>query len=347
MAKRSKIKLRVRKISVAAPENNEVISIIVRPRVRAVCKTYNIGFDTLVDFLKEIKYREVNENSLLDSEVLILIEKHFNSDKNIKDQNRGKTNVEFIKPNINSGFDKSIVEKEIEKREPLLPLKIDLFSRNKHEVIYKQYPKILSKFNDTEVYNLCSKMSSSFARKLCKQLDKSKSNKQLILYQLHFISNKALQIFGGKILSFIYSLRPLKFKNSSAIEVQTYSKVIPGFPILSFQTENSSFKISFFVKQDKKNKLKADLRIFSSKNFEEVGSFDEDGYVLYKLEKFKPYLTMFCQEAKNKPFEIFSGVESGSCEICGRELTHPGSLRIGIGPNCASNYNIDKSLYND
>ena len=64
-----------------------------------------------------------------------------------------------------------------------------------------------------------------------------------------------------------------------------------------------------------------------------------------KLEKFTPQLTMFYEATEKGNFEISSGIESGKCDLCPRSLTHPTSLRIGIGPICARNHGIDRSLY--
>lgn len=350
MAKKKKIKRQKPFISI--PDNSKTKTIITRPRVIAVCKAYNIADDTLLDFLNSKGYRNLNPNSLLDNDALKLIDLQFQSDKIAKDRVRGKTTIEFINPKptqtISSANDKKIKEAEIKLyREQVLHLTSDLFNKSKQQVKFKGYPVVSSNFSDNEAINICSKMSSSFTRNLCKQLYNPKSNRQLLIYQIHHIANKAHKIFGGKILTFIHSLRNLNFKNQTASEIKTYTKVVPDFPIISFDTGNTSFKISFFVKQTKKdNKLKADIRLFAPKTYEQIGIIDEEGYIMAKLEKFKPQLTLFYQATKNNSFKIFSGVETGNCEICGRDLSHPISLRIGLGPICAKNNGVDRVLYN-
>ena len=100
------------------------------------------------------------------------------------------------------------------------------------------------------------------------------------------------------------------------------------------------------MKYNKKSKnLQPDIRLFSFKNHEEIGYIDEEGYVMTKLEKFKPQLNLFYEATRGQRFKIYSGVETGNCELCERLLTHPTSLRIGIGPICAKNNNIDTTLY--
>lgn len=337
---------------ILSEDNLKVNTIITRPRVIAVCMAYNIGDETLLDFLKGKGYKNLNKNSLLDAKALDFISKEFESDKSIKDKLRGQTAIEFIDviTTINPKFKSvnKIEEVAIQtSTEPALYLIDDIFNQIKQKILYKNYPILLSNFSDTEAINICSKMSSSFTRNLCNQVNTSRGKRQLIIYQLHYIANRSRDIFGSKILTFIYGLRNLKFKNQTANEIQIYSKVVPSFPIFSFNSGHSNLKISFFIKQIKKNnKLRADIRIFDSKEFEEIGVIDEDGYVIGKLEKFKPQLTLFHNATKNNSFEIFSGVETGNCEICGRELSHPISLRIGIGPLCAANKQLDRVIYN-
>jgi len=84
------------------------------------------------------------------------------------------------------------------------------------------------------------------------------------------------------------------------------------------------------------------MRVFDSKSYVEVGSLDEQGYIMTKLEKFKPQLHMFYETISAGNINIYSGVETGNCDLCGKELTHPTSLRIGIGPICAKNNGINK-----
>lgn len=350
MKKKKKIKRQ--KPFIALPENSTQKSLVGRPRVGVLCKAYNISDDTLIDFLHSKGYRDLNLTTLLDENAIRLIQNQFQSDKYAKDKVRGNTTLQFTNPKPTIPIQKATnIESQQSAtktyREPILHLSSNLFNKQKVQVECKGYQTLTSNFQDSQAINICSKMSSSFTRKLCKQLHNSNANRQLILYQIHHIANKALSIFGGKILTFIHGLRNLNFKNQTASEIQTYKKVVPDFPILSFETANAGFKISFFVKQSNKDgKLKSDIRLFAPKTYEEIGAIDEEGYVMAKLEKFKPQLTLFYQATKDNNFKIYSGVETGNCDICGRELSHPVSLRIGIGPICARNKQVDGTLYN-
>lgn len=87
--------------------------------------------------------------------------------------------------------------------------------------------------------------------------------------------------------------------------------------------------------------LKADIRLYLEKTYEQIDFIDEEGYVLSKLTKFKPYLTLFYQATKNNNFRLYSGVEMRNCDICGRVLTHLVSLIVGLCPICAERTEMD------
>ena len=321
-----------------------------QPRLLNVCKVYNVSSATLIDFLKGLGYKNLSNTTLLDDNALSVIAKTFKSDKAAKDKIRGVTSVTFMSHENNSpkmqkaNPDSSTSETYNQK---ILYLESNFFDKLKNKVFYKTLPDIDSHFSDFEAVNLCSKMSSSYTRSLCKQFDNSKTKSPFVIYQIHFIANKALNLFGGKILSFIYNLRKLRFKNQTAKEITTYSKVIPDFPIISFTSKDASFKISFFLKQDKAaSQLKADVRIYETSGHQEIGHIDSDGNAILKLEKYKPQLNLFYEAIRDNDFKIYSGIETGICDVCGYKLTTPVSLRIGIGPICAKNLNIDTSIYN-
>ena len=328
-------------------------TLTLRPSIANILTQYNIGKETLFAFLYKSGYRgykDLSLNSSLDEYILPKIHKQFQNDKNIIDKVKGTTILNFTnskpknKISVNSDVNPTV---ESTFKHKLLHLKSNLFARPKATIKYKNFQPLNSFFSNTEAINLCNKMSSSFTRNLCNQINQQKCSSPLLIYQIHSIANKALKIFGGNMLTFIYGLRNLKFKNNTALEIKTYDKVIPNFPIISFKSNSVAVKIAFFVKRDRQsNQLNSDIRLFSTKSFQQVGLVDEQGYVTTKLEKFKPQLTLFYEATEKNNFEIYSGVETGRCDLCPHTLTHPTSLRIGIGPICAKNHKIDRILYN-
>lgn len=342
----------IKKIAVRSEPIQSEITVTTRPRAMAVCKLYNVSFDTLTDYLIRIGYGKIKSNELLENDLLEIIKKEFTSDKIEKDKLRGNTNLNFINPKTTRKSKNIKIQPVIKSNENLLQdatilLKNDIFKEKSVEIQYKQLPVLSSYFSDMAAINICKKMNSSYARELCKKYYLPKENSALIRYQLHYIANKALVIFGSKILTFIFGLRQLKFKNNSAIEIRNYQKVIPDFPIITLITKDEiPFRLTFYIKKIKNNNtLKGDVRLYNFKNNEQIGYIDEQGYILSKLNKFTPSLSLFYESISNNSYSIYSGVESGTCAICGRDLTDSISLRIGVGPTCAQQIGIDFSLY--
>lgn len=309
-----------------------------------VAKIYNVGTDTLIKFLKNSGFGTFEKNTILSELQLNKVHNKYFRDKLEREKVTGKPKISWITSD-------EIPHRSDKKTEPavntskFLHIENDQFFKVKQIVRYSNYPEIRSHFTNLEARHICAKMSSSFTRRLCTEVS-IHSTSEFANYQLHSIANKALRIFGGKILSFVYSLRPLKFKNNTAIETQTYNKVVPDFPIMTFSTKGSSFKIAFFVKKTgTKDKLEKDIRVFDSKTFKLIGTMTDEGDVLIKLNDFKPRLTIFYEESGIGEIILTAGVEEGNCDLCNLPLTVPLSLRLGIGPVCAKKSGVDRSIY--
>lgn len=305
-------------------------------RLKPFCIFFGIAYDKAFEYLKSKDFIEVRPNvTLLNYHKQWLLTKF-------------RPDLYLNPPSFLNTSSPKFSEEENYKEQVLL-LKYSLFSKVVNTIRYKSFAEINSFFTHDQAIRLCSKMSSSYARAVSKRASKliSESVENISIYEAHFIANKALSIFGNKMLTFIYMQRKLAFKNSTAIEVNTYSKVIPDFPLISFILDDKTkFRISFFVKRSKiSGKLCPDIRMFSSKEKVEIGKIDCDGFILSKLTKFRPQLSLFYEKINLGQFEIFSGVEDGVCECCKLPLTHPTSLRIGLGPICAKNWNLDGKIY--
>lgn len=207
-----------------------------------------------------------------------------------------------------------------------------------------------TRFTDKQAANICGKMADAYARNVALKYSGVAHQVQgsIYRYQLHYFANKALAIYGGAVLTFLAGLRPLKFNNTSAYLVKRFVLVQDiiatgvDFPALTFQsTGGNDFTMAFHL-APAGNKGRRPVQIF--RNQIKVGSigfrgeaFDASGNALTKAMAVKPSLLIFCdylKSSKNPAF--YSGVETGSCFVCGRLLTDPRSIRYGIGPTCLS-----------
>lgn len=252
-------------------------------------------------------------------------------------------NLIIIKPQKSKSNSNSDTDSTYKR--PVLRLDRNIFDRHKQEIKHRKLPTINSHFSDIEAIGLCNKMSISLARNLCSQINNPNSNRQLLIYQIHAIANKALKFSVEKCLRLFTSCEIFNLKIERLWKLKTYQNVIPDFPIISFSTDKTSFKIAFFLKRSRdNNQLKPDIRLFSFKTSEQIGFIDEDGYVMAKLEKFKPQLNLFLEAMVDNKFEIYSGVETGVCELCSHNLTHPTSLRRNWAHLCKKSQHRQNSL---
>lgn len=298
-------------------------------KLSSVAETLKIENDVLLNYL-------INNGSCTDYNIdsyLTMEEIHLAIDRFEKIKSKQK----YLKTVEWTGAKNPIIVKNN------LFLRRDIFTKVISVISHAKFGSFRSHFTDSQAQEICAKMSSSFARSTANkwQATKDKNEKEELRYQLHYMADEALKVFGGKILTLIFELPKLKFKQKTAIEVKTYQNVRPDFPLINFIDNQSKFNVAFFTKQDRKksNTISSDVRIYN-KSYEPIGSMTKEGYIQWKLSKFRPQLRLFLDGLKDKQYRIYSGVETGICDICDRTLTDPESLRIGIGPVCAKNLNL-------
>ncbi len=220
----------------------------------------------------------------------------------------------------------------------------DIFIKERIRIEITGFDSFITYFTDEQAINLCSKMSSSYARRLCSDIYRNFPGKDmnLIKYQIHYIANRALKVFGGKVVTFVLGLPKLKFKSPGAEEVRTYLNVNPEFPLIHFKT-SPQINIAFFAKQTRPHSFASNILLYKHKSYELIGRLDINGAIWNRLKSFSPQLSLFVENINNKEYKIYSGVETGKCDICGLPLTDPNSLRVGIGPTCAKRLAADFS----
>ena len=313
------------------------------PRVSKLAIKYRIQSSDMIAYLNSKGFISINENSLLSLDEFNLINLKFISPKIIQRPEFRRIKIDLEKCRVDKmlGTDSVIAFSKFE----LLSLSSDEFIKANEYISYPGFESFNSNFSDEQAFQICSRMSNPFVRGLCKNFNSVDRLKQL--YQIHYIANKALRLFGGKILNFIMNLRALEFSTNGSVEIVNFREVLPDFPLITVESDEGSFFISFFLQRDKKkNKLSSSVKLHSRDSGEVVGDIDENGVITARLQKFYPKIKLYCKILKDQSMQIFSGVETGKCEVCGHILTSPTSCKIGIGPICAEKLGLDQSLYN-
>jgi len=324
-----------------------------------VARYYSIFVSDIIKLLRESRIEDLKDDSLLSKTEFEWVKRKMNSDKIWKSRRIPLPNYVWTQFREESDPVPIPPSSEIPKLKPTSPEEIpskiiqisltrNVFSNLIKSVGYKSLILIQSHFENLQARLICSRMSSSYARSIAEKHSSAMPGEdmELLVYQLHYMANKAFQVFGGKILTLIYELPPLQFAQKTAQEVLTYKKVRPDFPLISFTMHQMQVNVAFFTRlHQSQNKLQPHVILFKHKTYETIGSIDALGHIHLQLQKFSPQLSLFIDRINEKQFKIYSGVQTGVCDICQRPLTHPLSLRIGIGPVCASNIGLDRSVY--
>lgn len=310
-------------------------------RVRNIHIHFNIGKVTLFEFLNKNGYRNITDNTLLDRNAIELIEVNFKNDREEYEKIHGKKEITFLTsndtqaPRTNIQIDKSFSTN-------ILNLTENIFQNSNVTIQSQGRSSFLSPFTDNQAINICSKMSNAIARKNAQLLSIKPHNNHEIRYTVHFFAKKALEVYGGKMLTFIYRLRKLRFNKPNTVEIKDYDFPGPSLPLLVFKLGNERLALAFYAKKSRIGHLYESRINAYRMDGTHLGVVDCNGFITSSNTNFKPLFSMFFEKFSNNHFEVFSGVETGHCMICERPLTDPVSARRGIGPICARTFGYIK-----
>ncbi len=272
----------------------------------------NIGIDEILYFLIQNGYDKPNLNSKITNE----LEKEFK--KNFK---KGKNKI----------------------NKPLGGFEDNFFDKEQQIVHFKGKTSIRSHFSDIEAAAICSKMSDGIIRYYAKEfsVETSEKHKLFLKYQLHYLSMKALNFYGGHILTFIFKLKifPGKRKNAKILTASKkhFYEVDPTLPELGFFTvgENEKCFIRFSREIDRK-KTHFSFTVYNRYR-RPLYSVNDRGALITNYENRFPRISIFT-EFINGEKKMYSGYDNIYCDICGRELTDKLSVLYGRGPSCRENH---------
>lgn len=272
----------------------------------------NIGRDEILYFLNQNGYEKPHLNSRITDEL----------------ENEFRQNFKKEKTNINK---------------PLEGFENNLFDKEQQIVEYKGKANIHSHFSDSEASIICSKMSDGIIRYYAKEysVETKEKHKLFLKYQLHYLAMKALNFYGGQILTFIFKLKifPGKRKNAKLLTAskKRFYEVDPTLPELEFFPvgENEKCYIRFSREIDRKRAYYS--FIVYNKHRRPLYSVSDKGELITNYENRFPKISIFT-EFINGEKKMYSGYDNIYCDICGRELTDELSVLYGRGPTCRDNH---------
>ncbi|MCX7928927.1 MAG: DUF6011 domain-containing protein [Patescibacteria group bacterium] len=313
-------------------------------RIVKIAKDLDVGVKTILNYCRILGQNNKSSNSKVDINLenqiialhkkginLIEIEEQFDSNV-IAIQ---KTPVEFFQNNPFQSEQLDIISKD------------NVFKNRQERIIKFEETEYKTIFSDFEAYSICHGLEDRTARNIARKFFQNNETSEAEKILAHEIAMKACKKYGDKLLSFIVSFPPLPFKAVNAKKIfSEFDKLRKtyDFPILRItfnndKNETEKLHISFYVEKRDNKIIRYDnvLMIKNKTTGQKLMRLSREGIILPEKNSkhIVPVLQVFIRFSENTKQAILNyGLETGECSICGRELTDPESIRIGIGPVC-------------
>lgn len=198
---------------------------------------------------------------------------------------------------------------------------------------------IETKFTDFEAFSICLGTEDASLRKIAREFFKGIiSDKSLV--DAHNSSMRALQKYGEVYISLIFSLPPLPFRAFDAKQLfseMDRRKEVTNRPVFRILISEKKYILKFHEDYSKNFISNEIITVLDKNTKQAVFNISRTGHV-FPMENVKniiPILSIFIRYVVDfKTYVLNYGLESGECSVCGRPLTDPFSIRMGIGPVC-------------
>jgi hypothetical protein len=295
-------------------------------RVVDFVKEKNISSSDLIHFLKKIGVKDPTLNTKINDIIENMILNHFS--KATQNKKIEASNFKIENPELITVFSENV------------------FTNPVQEVTHSKYKPINSYFTDEQAKLICLKMANKRIRHFSNLFltDNTKIDKLTLKYQIHHLANKALDFYGGKILTFIYKLQnwPSRTSNVEVIKmnpsaVYDFDTNFPKLQIRSLNQEKS-FTVTFTRAYERLSGSYSALKITNNWT-KKTARISINGQLIDNFEECIPEIALF-KESLGETFVLYSGYDDDFCDICGRRLEDPISIKYGRGPTCRNNYGI-------
>ena len=227
----------------------------------------------------------------------------------------------------------------------------DLFFDRKLKSILVDNLVIHTYFTDLEAFSICGGLKSSLAKHLSKKFFSKVPLDRFDYRDAHMYSMKALETYGSKMLSYCLSLPPLPHSNANILKAfKLLGNLKKGNPSLSFllptgadTTNYERYYMVFGLKEIEFSSNREVIHLKKFKTGEVLATLNSDGTITPSNNQnfYKSQLELF-MTFLNSPLEaiITFGAKTGTCAVCGKDLTTHESAIRGIGPVCAKNLGL-------
>jgi len=315
--------------------------------IKAETLSFDLGIDffQLSSFCKGIGFVLLNPYQELTKTQYISIFNSYCHYNNLKRNNRFNTNINPISKDSKIDFQKTLINPYSKNILEIIN-NPSIFNDRQPKKIQHYYRTYESVFSDFEAFSICYGLENSYARKLARDYFK-RPNEEHDIIEAHRIAMNTLERYGAELISFVMGLPPLPFKAFETNQIFALLDKQVGNstkPILrvAFQDNNKNNEklVLTFLQNDSEIKSIYDQNSVTVKNKttgKTIMIISRDGTVIPQSQEKNiiPILQLFARFSYDYKTIIFNyGLQTGECSICGRTLTDPDSIKIGIGPTC-------------
>jgi hypothetical protein len=204
-----------------------------------------------------------------------------------------------------------------------------------------------SRLTDFEAFSICRGLKDRWSKKMSVRYFSGDHDDELI-FLAHNRAIETIEKYGDILVLHLITLPSLPFQASSSHQIFSHldqKKKITQDPIVRLWFEKEKIQFSFYRKPETTNgSYYPNVIVARSKSTnEDLFLLSRDGKCvpLSATRNIGPLIQTFISYSGALEEQIIHyGLQTGECSICGRPLSDPESLRIGIGPICREGMSI-------
>ncbi|MEY2702967.1 MAG: hypothetical protein RLY43_1605 [Bacteroidota bacterium] len=296
-------------------------------RISKFSKDYRVKEETLIRYFEELNWNYSSFNKkLTENEIEKLIEHH-------KSYSSKKKSSKIIVRNE--------ITKDFEVANPFLSQVSNLYQKNNLANNDDNSGKNNFQLNDFTAFAICDGLQNLEAKYLCKRFNSGDIDDELIS-AAHQLAAETISRYGKETILELVKLPKLPFKASNFHQVFSELDKKRGQvldPSIRIIVNEIPLHISFYKEEENGNKsiYKNIIIVRDKLRKQELFKMTRQGDCIpkYNSAGIIPIIQTFVSYSSEIHQHILHyGLVTGECSICGRPLSDPESIRLGIGPIC-------------
>ena len=198
-----------------------------------------------------------------------------------------------------------------------------------------------TRLTDFEAFSILRGLKDKWSKQLSTRYFSGEHDEELISFG-HHRAIETIEKYGDSLVLHLITLPPLPFQVTDSHQIFSQldqKKKLTQDPIIRLWFEKEKVQFSFYRKPENANgSYYPNVIIARNKSTnEDLFLLSRDGRCvpLSSTRNIGPLIQTFISYSDTLEQQILHyGLQTGECSICGRPLSDPESVRIGIGPVC-------------